>query len=500
LYDVLLVNQNATLDEIKLAFKKRALQVHPDKGGSKDAFHLVYQALEILADPEARQKYDQSLSRVNRRSEVDLQQTSPAGKKKTSKKRTQPSGQRETCPQPKRPTEPKKKPTADAGSTGNEPEANQPPQSKQTKLVKRIRDLLKQLPRDLRNDAITKHFSQKQRLILEKWMVDTLSASQEGETVVTTNQAARVRDIPTIESPNGLLYHGSCHTPFLPSVPSLPSLPAVSNSYRPNMSRMSRKKTAECKMKDSKDPNAKMRRTTGSGYLKKQGVSYAAGLCFDAIDIYTKTCDLQTSLEYLLVLTAVKQKMRDPESASASCEERLQGALMSSAKEHGKDLADLNLRFCILQTTGFLIKPGFLLRSPTVRSAEELGKLRALLEPFRRYGRYALSSGQKNLFWRFSPAQMQDAWEKFQKAVADAWNIAGADSTGFLQKVRAIHEAEIEHRTMDLQKWEREHMALQDKNKHRPTKLRERNGFAHLERWERQQMAMEDKNKHRPQK
>ena len=95
LYDVLLVNQNATLDEIKLAFKKRALQVHPDKGGSKDAFHLVYQALEILADPEARQKYDQSLSRVNRRSEVDLQQTSPAGKKKTSKKRTQPSGQRE---------------------------------------------------------------------------------------------------------------------------------------------------------------------------------------------------------------------------------------------------------------------------------------------------------------------------------------------------------------------------------------------------------------------
>ena len=340
LYDVLLVNQNATLDEIKLAFKKRALQVHPDKGGSKDAFHLVYQALEILADPEARQKYDQSLSRVNRRSEVDLQQTSPAGKKKTSKKRTQPSGQRETCPQPKRPTEPKKKPTADAGSTGNEPEANQPPQSKQTKLVKRIRDLLKQLPRDLRNDAITKHFSQKQRLILEKWMVDTLSASQEGETVVTTNQAASVRDIPTIETPNGLLYHGSCHTPFLPSVPSLPSLPslpAVSNSYRPNMSRMSRKKTAECKMKDSKDPNAKMRRTTGSGYLKKQGVSYAAGLCFDAIDIYTKTCDLQTSLEYLLVLTAVKQKMRDPESASASCEERLQGALMSSAKEHGKD-------------------------------------------------------------------------------------------------------------------------------------------------------------------
>ena len=35
-YDVLLVDQNATLDEIKVAFKRRALQVHPDKGGSKE--------------------------------------------------------------------------------------------------------------------------------------------------------------------------------------------------------------------------------------------------------------------------------------------------------------------------------------------------------------------------------------------------------------------------------------------------------------------------------
>ena len=63
LYNVLLVDQNATLDEIKLAFKRRALQVHPDKGGSKEAFHVVYQALETLADPEARQKYDKGLAK-----------------------------------------------------------------------------------------------------------------------------------------------------------------------------------------------------------------------------------------------------------------------------------------------------------------------------------------------------------------------------------------------------------------------------------------------------
>ena len=55
-YDVLRVDRNATVDEIKLAFKKRALLVHPDKGGSKEAFHLVYQALEILTDPRGAQE------------------------------------------------------------------------------------------------------------------------------------------------------------------------------------------------------------------------------------------------------------------------------------------------------------------------------------------------------------------------------------------------------------------------------------------------------------
>ena len=61
-YDVLLVDQDATFDEIKLAFKRRALQVHPDKGGSKEEFHLVYQALETLADPAARKTYDHGLA------------------------------------------------------------------------------------------------------------------------------------------------------------------------------------------------------------------------------------------------------------------------------------------------------------------------------------------------------------------------------------------------------------------------------------------------------
>ena len=46
LYDVLQVDRNATLEEIKLAFKRRALQVHPDKGKVKiscgQGMHYVF--------------------------------------------------------------------------------------------------------------------------------------------------------------------------------------------------------------------------------------------------------------------------------------------------------------------------------------------------------------------------------------------------------------------------------------------------------------------------
>ena len=124
LYDVLLVDQNATLDEIKLAFKKRALQVHPDKGGSKEAFHLVYQALETLADPLARRKYDHGAA-ANRCSAAEYPEES--GKKKK---------QKHAPPKPEPPTSSKKAKSAKADEchAGSEPQAAQAPQSKQTKL------------------------------------------------------------------------------------------------------------------------------------------------------------------------------------------------------------------------------------------------------------------------------------------------------------------------------------------------------------------------------
>ncbi|CAE8716712.1 unnamed protein product [Polarella glacialis] len=58
LYQVLGCEQGALFAELRACFKRRALSVHPDKGGSKEAFQQVLAAFETLADPATRASYD----------------------------------------------------------------------------------------------------------------------------------------------------------------------------------------------------------------------------------------------------------------------------------------------------------------------------------------------------------------------------------------------------------------------------------------------------------
>ena len=61
-YDILEVSRNATIDEIKKAYRKKALQFHPDKNpGDAEAekrFKEVSEAYEVLSDEKKRQMYD----------------------------------------------------------------------------------------------------------------------------------------------------------------------------------------------------------------------------------------------------------------------------------------------------------------------------------------------------------------------------------------------------------------------------------------------------------
>jgi molecular chaperone DnaJ len=59
-YEVLGVGKSASADEIKKAFRRLAVQHHPDKeGGSEEKFKEINEAYEVLKDTGKRQRYDQ---------------------------------------------------------------------------------------------------------------------------------------------------------------------------------------------------------------------------------------------------------------------------------------------------------------------------------------------------------------------------------------------------------------------------------------------------------
>lgn len=58
LYDLLEVPRDASQDDIKKAYRRRARELHPDAGGDAERFKAVQAAYQVLGDPEKRSRYD----------------------------------------------------------------------------------------------------------------------------------------------------------------------------------------------------------------------------------------------------------------------------------------------------------------------------------------------------------------------------------------------------------------------------------------------------------
>eukprot|EP00435_Cladocopium_sp_Y103_P073361 s43_g43.t1 len=436
--EILQVPQHATLDEIKFAFKRRALQVHPDKGGSKDAFHKVYQALEILSDPEARKKYDQRL--------MGAKEPQSKGKEKVPARRTPQQSQRD---------QEEKSSSGPSGKDHGAKPAHGSHKPGRIRLMMKIHFLLQQLPRNVRFEVISKDFSLKQRVLLQEWMVE--NAAETG----SEKPPDDMDPDPVPSNSSGFSdVNSSQDTAASPHCRAV----AIPIQFRPK---------AQAPVGKSKTKSKSWKRSSGTrGVSRSSGsLRYHANISVDGVKIFTRCCDLPTALEYLVILTSAKQRALDPTTSQGTFEDRLEQALKSSALEQGKGLDELKLRFIVTQSVGIFIG-NMLVKAPCVRSLEDVWKLRKCMQPFHGWVKHC--RGKYNIYDHFSPVELHAQWEQFQAAVAEMFQTVGADAAPCLQQIRASHQATDRLRRAHLQSWEKVHMALQDKKKSMPKCLRSR--------------------------
>ena len=58
LYKTLGIEKSSTAAQIKKAYRKKALRMHPDKGGDLEEFKKLQAAYDVLSDEDKRQTYD----------------------------------------------------------------------------------------------------------------------------------------------------------------------------------------------------------------------------------------------------------------------------------------------------------------------------------------------------------------------------------------------------------------------------------------------------------
>ncbi len=238
----------------------------------------------------------------------------------------------------------------------------------------KIHEILKGLPRELRQEMIQGYFSQKQRLVLEKWMTTPTPRQQ------TSNICHSVTAfVDNIE-------HKSAHE--------------TTDANKTDVTELVVRKSGV---------KRKRKATVMRGICTFASKNYGARIMLDQVLLSSKESDLPTAVENLVIFTSMKQKMLDSRSNGLSFEDRLLEAWISSAREHGKTAEELGLRFKFVFTFYFFIGQNDV-RSPTVYSIEDLRRIREIMGPFHAATKFR-GGGRRGHLWHYSPMELELLWQ-----------------------------------------------------------------------------------------
>ena len=151
---------------------------------------------------------------------------------------------------------------------------------------------------------------------------------------------------------NGVLVAAEEREPDLVVAQQSPSLPLTVQKRKRDTPKQPLALTERKRKSDAPKqalPAAKRKRKRDTGmknlFMMVTG-KYGAKIIVDCVEIKTREdCDLPSAVEFLMVLTCIKQKMQC--AGAQGPEELLRGAVVSACDEHGISALEMSLRFCL---------------------------------------------------------------------------------------------------------------------------------------------------------
>ena len=133
---------------------------------------------------------------------------------------------------------------------------------------------------------------------------------------------------------------------------------------------------------------------------------------------------------------------------------------------------ELQLRFHFCRKFGFFLGRTSWFHSPMARTVKQLASFLKHMAPL--WDCSCNSWGRGSIVWRRSPVELQELWEHFHDAVREMYESIGEGrSEGPLKRLCLLYHSNGHLREQHLRYWEQQHMAVHDKNLHRPYRLRE---------------------------